>query len=260
VAQRRQGGSLGKRLTSNPLLLVAEGRALLEAATLVPSAAALLATAPKGDGHHVVVIPPFGAGDSFTTVLRTFLRRLGYHVHKWHRPEVLGLHRLATVAIPRITELRRSSEGRISIIGHSLGGIYAREIARSAPDDIRDVISVGSPFSGDMKSNYVWPMYEVATGTRIDSIPTRFLEQMSEPPAVPATAIFSKSDGVAHWSCCVERDAPTTENIEVIGSHIGLLHNPAVFYVIANRLAQPEGEWQPFRPSGLIARLARPAR
>lgn len=260
MAQRRGRGNLGKRPTANPLLLMAEGRALLEAAALVPSAAVLLATAPKGDGHHVVVIPPFGAGDTFTTVLRTFLRRLGYQVHKWHRPEVLGMHRLATVAIPRISDLRRSSEGRISVIGHSLGGIYAREIARSAPDDIRDVISIGSPFSGDMKSNYVWPMYEVATGTRIDSIPTRFLEQMSEPPGVPATAIFSKSDGVAHWSCCVERDGPTTENIEVIGSHIGLLHNPAVFYVIANRLAQPEGEWQPFRPNGLVARLARPAR
>jgi pimeloyl-ACP methyl ester carboxylesterase len=239
-------------------MLMAEGRALLEAATLVPSVGPLLASAPRGDGHHVVVIPPFGAGDGFTTVLRAFLRRLGYQVHKWDRAEVLGLHRLATVALPRIRELRRTSEGRLSLVGHSLGGIYAREVARSASEDVRDVISIGSPFSGDMKSNYVWPMYEAVTGTRIDSIPTRFLEQMSEPPGVPATAIFSRSDGVAHWSCCVERASPTTENIEVIGSHIGLLHNPAVFYVIANRLAQTEGEWQPFKPSGLMARLARP--
>jgi pimeloyl-ACP methyl ester carboxylesterase len=240
-------------------MLMAEGRALLEAAALVPSVGLLLASAPRGDGHHVVVIPPFGAGDSFTTVLRAYLRRLGYRVHRWDRAEVLGLHRLTTVALPRISELRRTSEGRLSIVGHSLGGIYAREVARSAPENIRDVISIGSPFAGDMKSNYVWPMYEVATGTRIDSIPTRFLEQMSEPPGVPATAIFSRSDGVAHWSCCVERDSPTTENIEVIGSHIGLLHNPAVFYVIANRLAQAEGNWQPFKPSALMARLARPA-
>jgi pimeloyl-ACP methyl ester carboxylesterase len=241
-------------------LLAAEGRALLEAATLLPSAIPLFASAPRGDGHHVVVIPPFGAGDAFTTVLRAFLGRLGYEVHKWDRAEVLGLHRLATVALPRITELRQASEGRLSIIGHSLGGIYAREVARAAPHDIRDVISIGSPFGGDLKSNYVWPMYEAATGTRIDSIPTRFLEQMNEPPSVPATAIFSKSDGVAHWSCCVEQAGPTTENIEVVGSHIGLLHNPAVFYVIANRLAQAEGEWQPFKPRGLVARLARPVR
>src|SRR3954467_2265333 len=103
-------------------MLMAEGRALLEAATLVPTAAPLLATAPRGDGHHVVVIPPFGAGDSFTTILRTFLGRLNYKVHKWDRAEVLGLHRLATVALPRLHELRRTSEGRLSIIGHSLGG------------------------------------------------------------------------------------------------------------------------------------------
>jgi pimeloyl-ACP methyl ester carboxylesterase len=239
---------------------MAEGRALLEAATLVPAAAPLLISAPRGDGHHVVVIPPFGAGDALTLALRAFLRRLGYQVHKWDRSEVLGLHRLVPVALARVRELRQTSEGRLSIIGHSLGGIYAREIARAAPEDIRDVITVGSPFAGDMKSNYVWPMYEAATGTRIDSIPTRFLEQMNEPPGVPVTAIFSKSDGVAHWSSCVERASPITENIEVMSSHIGLLHNPAVLYVIANRLAQPEGEWQPFQPSGLVARLARPAR
>jgi pimeloyl-ACP methyl ester carboxylesterase len=239
---------------------MAESRSLFEAATLIPTAVPLLSRAPKGDGHHVVVIPPFGAGDAFTTVLRAFLRRLGYQAHKWDRAEVLGLHRLVTVALARLAELRRESGSKLTIIGHSLGGIYAREVARAAPDDIRDVISVGSPFAGDLKSNYVWPMYEAATGTRIDSIPTRFLEQMNEPPGVPATAIFSKSDGVAHWSSCIEQETPTSENIEVIGSHIGLLHNPAVFYIIANRLAQPEGERQPFNPSGLIARFARPVR
>jgi pimeloyl-ACP methyl ester carboxylesterase len=241
------------------LLLLAEGRAVFEAMTLVPSAPFLLAS-PRGDGHDVVVIPPFGAGDTFTTVLRTFLGRLGYRVHKWDRHEVLGLHRLVTVALARIKEVRADGRGRLSLIGHSLGGIYAREIARGAPDDIRDVITVGSPFAGDLKSNYVWPMYEVATGTRIDTIPTRYLEQMNEPPPVPATAIFSKTDGVASWSCCVEQERPTTENVEVFGSHIGLLHHPAVFAVIADRLAQPEGTWAPFSPSGILTRFARPVR
>jgi hypothetical protein len=119
------------------------------------------------------------------------------------------------------------------------------------------VITVGSPFAGDLKSNYVWPMYEVATGTRIDGIPTRFLERMSEPPPVPATAIYSRSDGVTSWASCVEQDSPTTENIEVFSSHIGLLHNPVVLYLIAERLSQPEGQWRPLRPAGVVGRLVR---
>lgn len=245
-----------RRHASNPLFLLGEGRAVLEAITLVPSLPFLL-NGPKGDGHHVVVIPPFGAGDAFTNIARRYLSQRGYTVHKWDRREVLGLHRLVTVALARLRELRAVSGSKLSLIGHSLGGIYAREIARAAPDEIRQVITVGSPFAGDLKSNYVWPMYEVATGTRIDTIPTRFLDQMNEPPPVPATAIFSKTDGVAAWTCCVERQSPTTENIEVFGSHVGLLHNPMVLYLLAERLAQPEGAWEPFVPAGAAARLFR---
>src|SRR5829696_7827204 len=150
----------------NPLLLLGEVRALIEAASLVPSAP-LLARAPRGDGHPVIVIPPFGVGDVFTRIARTFLGRLGYAVHAWNRREILGLHRLATVALARTAEVHRATGRTISLVGHSLGGIYAREIARSAPELIRSCITVGSPFAGDLKSNYVWPMYESVTGTRI---------------------------------------------------------------------------------------------
>jgi pimeloyl-ACP methyl ester carboxylesterase len=245
-----------RRPSSNPLLLLAEGRALLEAVTLLPAAPVLL-SAPSGDGHHVVVIPPFGAGDAFTTVLRGYLSQRGYRTHKWDRREVLGLHRLVTVALTRLAEVTARSAGKVSLIGHSLGGIYAREIARAAPDQVRTVITVGSPFAGDLKSNYVWPMYEAVTGTPIDTIPTRFLEQMNEPTGVPSTALYSKTDGVASWTCCVEQETPLTENIEVYGSHIGLLHNPMVLYLIAERLAQPEGAWKKFTPTGLAARVFR---
>jgi pimeloyl-ACP methyl ester carboxylesterase len=233
----------------NPLLLVAEARAPIEAAALLPTMPLLL-RAPKGDGHHVVVIPPFGAGDVFTATFRRYLRQLGYYVHRWNRREILALHRLSTVAVPRLAEIAKESGGRITLIGHSLGGIYAREIARSSPELVRSVITVGSPFAGDLKSNYVWPMYEAITGTRIKSLPPEFLERMDEPPPVPATAIFSKSDGVAAWQSCVERPGPQAENIGVQGSHIGLLHNPLVLYVVADRLAQPEGAWKPFSREG----------
>ena len=160
--------------------LLAEARAPLEAATLVP-AMPMLMRAPRGDGHHVVAIPPFGAGDAFTTVLRAYLGRLGYHVHKWGRQEILALHRLSTVAVRRLDELVAEAGGTVSIIGHSLGGIYAREVARAAPDRVRRVITVGSPFAGDLKANVVWPMYEAVTGTRINSIPKEVMARINEP-------------------------------------------------------------------------------
>jgi pimeloyl-ACP methyl ester carboxylesterase len=238
----------------NPLLILGESRSMFEAATLVPGAA-LLARAPRGDGHPVIVIPPFGAGDFLTTVARRFFGLLGYEVHRWGRKEVLGLHRLATVAVGRLEEIHRSSGRKVTLVGHSLGGIYAREIARYAPDMVRSVVTVGSPFAGDLKSNYVWPMYESITGTRIAGLPSEFVEKMNQPPPVPSTAIYSRSDGVASWQSCVERTGPMAENVEVQGSHIGLLHNPLVLYLIADRLAEPEGSWKPFDRAGWRARV-----
>jgi len=237
--------------------LLAEVRAPLEAAALVPTWPLLL-RAPRGDGHHVVAIPPFGAGDSFTTVLRRYLSQLGYQVHRWSRSEILALHRLTTVALKRLDEITTVAGGPVSMIGHSLGGIYAREIARAAPDHVRRVITVGSPFGGDLKSNVVWPLYESITGTKINGIPREVLARVNDPLPVPSTAIFTPTDGVVAWHSCIDEEAPDAENVKVPGSHIGLLHNPAALYVIADRLAQPPGTHEPFRAPGWLRAVAGP--
>ena len=129
---------------------------------------------------------------------------------------------------------------------------------RAAPDLVRRVITVGSPFAGDLKSNIVWPMYEVATGTRIAGIPPDVVARINEPLPVPSTAVYSRTDGVVAWKSCLDAAGDSTENIAVSGSHIGLLHNPAVLYVIADRLAQPPGTHQPFDPSGWQRLVAKP--
>jgi pimeloyl-ACP methyl ester carboxylesterase len=235
--------------------LLAEARAPIEAAALLPTLPLLL-RAPRGDGHHVVAIPPFGAGDGFTVVMRRYLSQLGYHVHPWSRSEILALHRLSTVALKRVAEVAKVAGGPVSMIGHSLGGIYAREIARAAPQHVRRVITLGSPFGGDLKSNVVWPMYESITGTRIDGIPPEVLERMNKPLPVASTAIYSRSDGVVAWHSCIDEEAPNSENVKVPGSHIGLLHNPAALYVVADRLAQPPGTHEPFRPPAWLRAFA----
>ena len=217
----------------SPMRLALEiPRAGLDAAALA-SVWPLLLRAPKGDGHPVLVLPGFGASDLSTRVLRGFLRDRGYHVHAWRlgrnlgpRPPVVEGLRL------RVAELAERHDRKMSLVGWSLGGIYAREIARAAPRVVRQVITLGSPFHlHDRRA-----------------------------PGVPATAIFSRADGVVAWRSCIEPDSPTSESVEVLGSHSGLGHNPAVLWVVADRLAQPEGTWRPFEPSGAIPVLLRAKR
>jgi pimeloyl-ACP methyl ester carboxylesterase len=236
------------------LLFALEGqRALLEAASLVP-ASPLLRAAPQGDGHPVLVLPGFGAGDESTLALRFYLRRLGYWVQGWKLGRNLGLYgkrgHVGHGVAQRIEELFGKQRRKISLVGWSLGGVYAREIARAGPDRIRQVITLGSPFAGRGRGSNVDRAFEALTGRKIRKPDPESLARFTEPPPVPSTAIFSRSDGVAHWRACIERPSSRTDNIEVRGSHCGLGFNPVVLYAVADRLAQPEGKWQPFARSG----------
>lgn len=119
-----------------------------------------------------------------------------------------------------------------------------------APDRVRQVITLGSPFAGDPRSTNAWRIYEWASGQRPEDIDPQFAANMSEPPPVPTTAIFSRTDGVCAWRGCREQETAFTESIEVDSSHCGMGHHPAVVYAVAERLAQTEGDWSPFDRSG----------
>jgi pimeloyl-ACP methyl ester carboxylesterase len=217
----------------------------------------LLARAPRGDGHPVLVLPGFTADDLSTRPLRRFLRDLGYQVHGWR----LGRNVGPTGAIvnglrARFGELAERHRGElISLVGWSLGGIYAREIARSAPESVRLVITLGSPFR-HTPGEESHPAAAVRAVARRRGVSTR-LDQ--SPLLVPTTAIYTRTDGVVPWRASRDDDGERAESIEVVGSHSGLGHNPAVLWAIADRLAQPRGEWAPFRPTGPW-RTAFPAR
>jgi hypothetical protein len=115
---------------------------------------------------------------------------------------------------------------------------------------VRLVITLGSPFSGARATN-VDRLFEAVSGLSIDELDADFLRRMREPPPVPSTAVYSTSDGVAHWEACIDvPEGPTTENVRVPGSHCGLGHNPLAVHVIADRLAQPEGRWRRFDRGG----------
>jgi hypothetical protein len=207
------------------LLRALEARAGLEAALLLP-ALPLLALAPRGDGHSVLVLPGLGADDRSTQVLRWFLRDRGYDACGWKlgtnggpTPTILGGLRR------RFAEVYERQGRKVSLIGWSLGGIYARGLTRRSVPQVRGVITLASAYNA------------AAVGDEVRNL-----------LPVPTTSIYSRSDGIVPWRACVEDPGPQRENVAVPSSHVGMGHHPATLLVIADRLAQPEGRWRPYSP------------
>lgn len=229
-------------------------RAIAEWGSLAVSMGTLLATAPRGDGHPVLVLPGFMTSDTSTRVLRRFLRTLGYDAHTWNLGRNLGPRAIGDSGehlIERLREVHEATGQKVSIVGWSLGGIMARLLARRAPEHVRQVITLGSPFAGSPKASNVWKLYELASGKKIDDGHTQaMMAEIAAPPAVSCTAIFTKGDGVVAWENCREDEGELAENIEVHGSHCGLGVNPSVLYAVADRLARKPGETRRFDRSG----------
>jgi pimeloyl-ACP methyl ester carboxylesterase len=200
------------------------------AATVLP----LLRWAPRGEPHPVLVLPGLLASDVSTRALRTWLGRLGYPVAGWALGRNRGPSQEIDDELPRLVDRLAGEHGTsVSIVGWSLGGIYARRLARQAPRQVRQVISLGSPFA----STQPWV-------TRAPRPPRRTLARALP---VPSTAVYSKWDGVVDWRACRQQPGPISENVAVRSSHLGMGHDPAVLWVVADRLAQPRHDWQPFR-------------
>jgi pimeloyl-ACP methyl ester carboxylesterase len=228
-------------------LLFLEARALLELAALVP-AYPFLRRAPSGDGHPVLVLPGFMASDFSTRALRRFLRERGYSAHGWELGRNLGPNPENAVAMAaRLEELRHQHGRRVSLIGWSLGGVYARELARRYAAHVRQVITLASPFRDIEATNVPRVLRSIASRRPLPG-EADYRALLGAPVPVPATAIYSRSDGIVHWRSCREVEGPLSENIEVQSSHCGIGHHPVALLAIADRLAQPEGAWKPFVP------------
>ena len=232
------------------LLMLMEGRALHEFGAFL-GAMPLLSLAPRGDGHPVLVLPGLVASDLSTRPLRSFLKNRGYVAHGWRLGRNYGLRDgVQRAMVDLVQELSEDHGRKVSLVGWSLGGLYARQLAKMMPDRVRGVITLGSPFAGPPRSTNAWRVYELASGRRADEEDPRFGGSLAEPPPVPTTAIFSRTDGICAWQGCKEKTSAQTESIEVESSHCGMGHHPAVVYAVADRLAQAEGEWKPFDRSG----------
>ena len=200
------------------LALAREARAAPEMAAFVALAGPLVVNAPRGDGHPVLVLPGLGGGDTSTRPLRWFLDRLGYQTYGWG----LGVNTGSRSVSPSLHELLAAivaeHGGSASLVGWSLGGVYASAMSARAPHRVRSLITLGSPLGGRRR---------LAAG-------------------VPTSSVYSRTDAIVPWRSSLLPAGALRENIEVRGSHLGLGHNPPVLVVVADRLSQPERGWEPF--------------
>ena len=234
-------------------LLLAEARGIFEFnASLLLSP--LLLQAPRGDGHPVLTLPGFLASDLSMAPMRHYLGELGHATEAWRMGRnVGGVGRMRGQLLDRLAEIHRDAGRKVSIVGWSLGGVYARDLALQAPELVRDVVTLGSPFAGDVRATNATRLYEAISGDMAEAYPALRAAISGDLP-VPTSSIYSRADGVVNWQTCRLRPSDTAENIEVyLASHVGLGVNPAALWAVADRLAQAEGQFKQFGRAGPFA-------
>lgn len=219
-----------------------------------PLTAPFLAGAPRGEPHGVLFLPGLLTTDSSTLLLRRFVKRLGHTPWGWRLGRNLGPTRGIVDGLPRALALLAERTGEpVSLVGWSLGGIFARELARKQPELVRQVITLGSPFA--MTSAQQSRVDRAFRSQARKHVTTVRLDGRPRPLPVPTTSVYSKRDGIVHWRSCVEPEAPGHQNVEVRCAHLGFGADPATFWVVADRLAQAEPGHAPFVPPPRLRRL-----
>src|SRR4051812_48848911 len=185
-------------------LMFMEGRAIHELGAFL-GALPLLSLAPRGDGHPVLVLPGLVASDTSTRPLRHFLKSRGYAVSGWRQGRNLGLRQgVQQAMVDLVHELNDTHGRKVSLIGWSLGGLYARQLAKMMPGRVRSVITLGSPFAAPPKATNAWRVYEMASGRRADEEDGRFGGALGggapgppppRPPAAPPPALLGGGRG-----------------------------------------------------------------
>jgi hypothetical protein len=244
----------GRRLRPPSLgLMLAEVRGIFEFnSSLLLSP--LLIPAPGGDGHPVLTLPGFLASDLSMAPMRRYLKELGYDTYGWQMGRNTGgVTRMRAALRDRLAEIHAATGRKVSLVGWSLGGIYARDLALRAPDMVRYVVSLGSPFSGDVRATNATRLYEAMSGETVGE-DSELRKAIAGDLPMPTTSIYSRTDGIVNWRTCLLRPSATAENIEVhLASHVGLGVNPAALWAVADRLAQAEGQFEQFSRSGPFA-------
>ncbi|MDB5744981.1 MAG: alpha/beta hydrolase [Polaromonas sp.] len=205
---------------------------------------------PAGDGHPVIIFPGLATDGSVVAPLRDYCESLGYTAIDWGRGYNIGPKGeldpwLADLAA-HTAELLQPHAHTATLIGWSLGGIYAREVAKLLAPRVRQVITIGTPFNAEADHTNVGWLFRMLSGASV-AIDPALSERLRTPPPLPTTSIYSRTDGVVAWeTCCHAKKTRRVQDIEIDGSHIGMGWNPAVLKIVADRLGQRSARWQPY--------------
>ncbi len=226
-----------------------EFRAAFEGMTLL-GAYPLLKQAPKGNGQPVLVIPGFATSDNGTYFLRQYLSGLGYQVYGWEQGINRGLSSPQYKKLEqRVKAIAKESGQAVALVGWNVGGLYARAIANDHSAKVSMIITLAAPFampSFKGVSASLGRLYAHYSELAKDDAFNGFSDVWERTPDVPSTSLYSRTDGIFNWRYCLDKEGVTTENIRVLGSHLGLAINPMAYFIIAERLSQDVNRWRHF--------------
>lgn len=203
-------------------------------------------TTPHGDGHPVVIFPGLAADGSAVRTLREHCSSLGYTAFDWGRGLNVGprgdIDAWMAALAEHVESMLAPHEGRATLIGWSLGGLYARELGKMLSSKVRRVITIGTPFNAEADHSHVGWLYRLLNGAPARLDPAMSL-RLRTPPPVPTASIYSRNDGIVAWQTCVhgphDRASGLVRDIEVDSSHIGMVWNPRVLNAVGELLAMP---------------------
>jgi len=204
---------------------------------------------PAGDGHPVIIFPGLATDSMAIASLRDYCESLGYCTLDWGRGFNTGpqgdLHEWLADLAGFTAGLLAGHKDAATLIGWSLGGLCAREVAKLLTPQVRQVVTIGTPFNAEADhTNSGW-LFRLLGGVPA-AVDPALSQRLRTPPAVPTTSIYSRSDGVVAWeTCCHATLSRQVQDIEINGSHTGMGWNPAVLQIVGDRLAQRPANWQP---------------
>ena len=196
---------------------------------------------PRGHGEPVFVLPGYGANDLAMQLLVRRLKALGYAAQSWGLGKNTGdLRKLTPLAAKKVLALHQETGQKVRLVGWSLGGVVAREIARDHAEAVESIVTLGSPVVGAAKYTFVARAYK-KRGFDLDRMEAAAAARDAVPLSVPITALYDRHDAIVAWAACIDRITPGVRHLEVNCSHLGMAFDQRVFRVIAKALAKPRG-------------------
>jgi hypothetical protein len=194
---------------------------------------------PRGKREPILIFPPHGSGDGATTILKGYLRLIGYRARGWGLGRNNGsITDLMPRALKRLASFAKRSNQKVTLIGWSFGGYLARELARERPDLVCQVITLGTPVIGGPKYTALSELYR-KRGMDIEAIAAEVdFRNQAAPLETPVIAIYSRIDALVAWQACIDHQTPNVEHVEIRSTHYGFGFSPEVYRIIAQRLAQ----------------------